>query len=125
LKLTVLKAKIHHIKVTGKNLFYEGSLTLDKDLMKKANLFPFEKVEIFNITNGERFSSYLLPGEEGECILNGAAARKGEIGDLLIVVSYLLIDEEELRKIRPKIIILDEENRIKEEREEYPLLQGE
>ncbi len=116
MKISVLKSKIHQARVTSKNIEYNGSITIDKTLMEKANLREYEKVEIYNIENGERFSTYVIEGERnsGEIILNGAAARKVEVGDRIIIVAYALIEESET--IEPKIIILDKENRIKFEK---------
>mgnify|MGYP001773777838 CR=1 FL=1 len=107
--VTLLKSKIHRIKVTDKNLNYEGSITIDQDLMEKAGLLPFERVEVYNINNGERFSTYVIPGKRGskECILNGATARKGEIGDLLIVVAFADLNLEEVKNFNPKVVLLD------------------
>ncbi len=112
--LKVLKSKIHFAKVTDKNLYYEGSLTLDRELMRKAELKPFEAVWIYNLNNGNRFETYLIEGEKGEVILNGAAARLGEVGDKIIIVSYAWVSEEELQNFKAKILFLDEDNRIKE-----------
>lgn len=84
----MLRAKAHGLVVTGKNLFYEGSLTLGIDIIKAAQLYPLEYVEVYNVTNGIRFSTYIIPGPEGVVELNGAAARLGEIGDILIVAAY-------------------------------------
>ncbi|HHF53421.1 MAG TPA: aspartate 1-decarboxylase [candidate division WOR-3 bacterium] len=105
--VTLLKSKIHRIPVTGKEMNYEGSITIDIDIMKKVDLLPYERVEVYNITNGERFSTYVIPGKQGsgEVILNGATARKGEVGDLLIVVSYITLDVEEAKNYKPKVYI--------------------
>ncbi|MDI6851694.1 MAG: aspartate 1-decarboxylase [bacterium] len=108
--LTVLKSKIHRIAVTDKNLHYEGSITIDEDLMEEAGLVPNERVEVYNINNGERFSTYVIPGRKGtkECVLNGATARKGEVGDLLIVVAFAIIDSEEAKSFKPKVVYLNQ-----------------
>jgi len=113
MKFFVLKSKIHQARVTSKNIEYEGSITIDKQIMEKANIVPFEKVDIYNITNGKRFTTYVIEGKSGnkDIILNGAAARKVEIGDKIIIASYTIISENE--KIKPKIIILNEKNNIK------------
>ncbi len=112
MKILVLKSKIHRAKVTEKNINYSGSITLDSELIEKAGLREFEKVEIYNISNGERFSTYVIKGADNkrEVILNGAAARKVEVGDPLIIASYGIIDENE--DFKPKIVVLDEENKI-------------
>ena len=111
----VLKSKIHNVEITGSELHYEGSLSLDEELMKLANLLPFEKVDVYNINNGERFSTYIIPAPAGSgiCRLNGAAARKGLKGDKLIIVSYALVEEEELENFKPSIVYIGENNRVK------------
>ncbi len=111
----ILKSKVHQAVVTETNLEYEGSLTLDVTLMKAADLVPFEKVHVYNISNGERFSTYLIKGEKDSGIVgvNGAAAHKASVGDRLIIVSYTMMDDEEISFFIPKIIIVDEKNKIK------------
>ena len=111
----MLKSKIHQITVTGSELYYEGSLSLDEELMKLANLLPYEKVDVYNINNGERFSTYIIPAPAGSgiCRLNGAAARKGAKGDKLIIVSYAVLEEEELENFKPSIVYIGEGNRVK------------
>lgn len=109
----VLKSKIHLATVTDKNLYYEGSLSLDVELMKEAGLRPFEAVWVYNINNGARFETYLIEGAKGEVVLNGAAARLGEVGDKIIIVAYAWISEEE-KNFKTKIVLLDEKNQIKE-----------
>jgi aspartate 1-decarboxylase len=114
---TMLKAKIHRATITESNLNYEGSLTVDKMLMEQIGLYPFERVKVYNINNGERFDTYLIEGaaDSGVIGLNGAAARKGLIGDLIIIVSYILVPEEKLSGYRPRIVLLDAKNRIKQD----------
>lgn len=112
-KVVMLKAKIHRAKVTSVFQHYEGSITIDKNLMEKASILPFEQVEVYNITNGARFTTYAIEGKDGEIIINGAAAHLAKAGDLVIICSYIVLDEEEARNHKPKIIILDEENKIK------------
>ncbi len=114
----MLKSKIHRACITRRDLNYEGSIAIDRDLAEQANLKEFEKVDIYNVFNGERFSTYVLYGEKGSgCIeLNGAAARKGETGDIIIIVSYVMVDEKELESFTPTIIFVDEKNRIKEKK---------
>jgi len=116
MRRTILKSKIHRITITGADLHYEGSLTLDEAIMEAANLVPFEKVEVFNINNGHRFSTYVIPGVRysGECILNGAAARLGHSGDLIIIVSYADVDDEELERFKVNLVYMDEDNSVKE-----------
>lgn len=114
----MLKSKIHRARITRRDLNYEGSITIDRDLAEHANLKEFEKVDIYNIFNGERFSTYVLYGEKSSgCIeLNGAAARKGETGDIIIIVSYAMVDEKEIESFTPTIIFVDEKNRIREKK---------
>lgn len=113
--VNMLKAKIHRATVTEADLSYEGSLTVDRTLMEAVGLYPFENVNIYNINNGERFDTYVIEGQAGSGVigLNGAAARKGLVGDLIIIVSYALYTPEELEVFRPKIVVLDKDNRIK------------
>jgi aspartate 1-decarboxylase len=112
MKIFVLKSKIHQARVTSKNINYTGSITIDTELIEKANLFPYEKVDIYDIDNGERFTTYVLEGKRGskDIILNGAAARKVEIGDRIIIAAYTMIDTEE--QFSPQVIILDKNNNI-------------
>jgi len=114
----VLRSKLHKAVVTEAKLEYEGSLALDGNLMKAADMIPFEQVYVYNVSNGERFSTYLIKAKEGSGTVGvyGAAAHKAGQGDKLIVVTYVLLDDEETEFFRPKILILDERNRIKESR---------
>ncbi|WP_457568345.1 aspartate 1-decarboxylase [Desulfurobacterium sp.] len=109
----MFKSKIHRATVTQADLNYEGSITIDASLMKLADILPYEKVDIYNITNGERFSTYVIPGEaeSGVICLNGAAARKVQVGDKVIIVSYCEVEEEELENFSPTVILVDDENR--------------
>ena len=111
---TLLKSKIHRAKITDANLNYEGSLTIDSDLLEKADILPYEKIDVVNINNGHRFTTYVIEGKAGtgEICLNGAAARLGEIGDLIIIITYINLPEEEVRKHNPKILQVDANNRI-------------
>ena len=113
---TMLKCKIHRATITDANLNYEGSLTVDRHLMETAGLSPFERVKVYNINNGERFDTYVIegPADSGTIALNGAAARKGMIGDLIIIVSYALYSTEELAAYYPQIVVLNPENTIKQ-----------
>ena len=112
----MLKSKIHRATVIEADLNYEGSLTVDKDLMDAVGLYPYERVNIYNINNGERFDTYLIEGKAGSGMigLNGAAARKGLPGDLIIIVSYALYAPEELGGYKPQIVVLDKGNLIKQ-----------
>jgi len=112
----MLKSKIHRATVTGADVDYEGSITVDKELMGVAKLVEYEKVDIYNITNGQRFSTYVIKGEQGkgEICLNGAAARLVSVGDLIIICSYSHHDEKEISKHKPVIVHVDQKNKIKE-----------
>lgn len=109
-----MKGKIHRATVTEANLNYEGSITIDESLIEAAGLFPSERVQIVNINNGERFETYIIPGERdsGVICLNGAAARLVQVGDLVIIISYGWMSEEEAVSFQPKVIHVDSENRI-------------
>lgn len=102
--------------VTEANLMYEGSITIDQDLLDAANLLPYEKVQVLNITNGSRLETYTIPGERGSrvCCLNGAAARLTQVGDRIIVISYAEMTPEEAKDHKPKVVIVDENNDPKE-----------
>lgn len=101
--------------MTHSHLHYEGSLSVDKNLMQEVGLYPSERVYVYNINNGERFDTYVIEAEAGSGMigLNGAAARKGMVGDLIIIVTYGLYSEEELKDHEPKFVVLDKDNRIK------------
>jgi aspartate 1-decarboxylase len=111
----LLRCKIHRATVTGASLEYEGSLTIDEELMDRAGILPYEAVMVSNLNNGERFSTYALPGTrgEGEIILNGPTARLGVIGDKVIIFCYEFFSNEEAKRHAPKIIQVDHQNRIK------------
>jgi aspartate 1-decarboxylase len=111
----MLKAKLHNATVTESNINYEGSLTVDESLLAEAGIVPYEQVLISNLNNGERFETYVIPGPGGSGVicLNGPTARKGEVGDRIIIFTYVYIREEDLKDHSPKIILLDEKNRIK------------
>ncbi|HEX6924425.1 MAG TPA: aspartate 1-decarboxylase [Longimicrobiaceae bacterium] len=108
------KSKIHRATVTGADLNYMGSITIDPDLMEAADLLEYEQVHVVNINNGARFETYVIPGKrgEGEICLNGAAARLAHPGDKVIVISYAQYSEEELAEHRPIFIFVDEQNRL-------------
>lgn len=111
--IEVLKSKLHRVKVTQANLNYIGSITIDEDLMDAANLIAGEKVQIMDNDNGERFETYVIKGERGSgCIcLNGAAARRVVVGDTIIIVSYALMDFEEVKTFQPSVVF-PENNRL-------------
>lgn len=113
--IEILKSKIHRATVTDANLNYEGSITIDEDLIDAANMIIHEKVAVVNNNNGERFETYIIRGERGSGIicLNGAAARKVQKGDIVIIMSYALMSPEESKNFQPTVINLDANNRIK------------
>ncbi|MBN2611869.1 MAG: aspartate 1-decarboxylase [Bacteroidales bacterium] len=104
--IEVVKSKIHRVTVTEANLQYVGSITIDEDLMDASNLIENEKVQVLDINNGERFETYVIKGERGtgQICLNGPAARKVAVGDIIIIMSYALMDFEEAKSFKPKII---------------------
>ncbi|MFM8281723.1 MAG: aspartate 1-decarboxylase [Bacteroidota bacterium] len=112
----MFKSKIHRATITQAELHYEGSLTIDTELMDAADLLPYEKVSIVNINNGERLETYIIPGERGSrtICLNGAAARKGVVGDRIIIISYASMSDEEARLYKPTIVLVNEHNEILE-----------
>ncbi|MBM3290589.1 MAG: aspartate 1-decarboxylase [Candidatus Hydrogenedentes bacterium] len=114
--LTLMKSKIHRATVTQADLNYVGSLTLDPDLMDAADIFLHEKVQVLNVNNGARFETYAIEGARGSgvCCLNGPAARQGQPGDIVIVVTYAQMDPAEARAHRPKNVHVDAHNRITE-----------
>jgi len=109
----MMKSKIHRATVTEANLNYVGSITIDEALMEAADLWENEKVQVVNINNGARLETYVIPGPRGSGVicLNGAAARHAQPGDKVIIISYALMTEEEARAYRPRIVLMDEENR--------------
>lgn len=114
MQLTLFKAKIHRATVTQADLHYEGSITIDSALLEASGILVHEKVDVLNINNGERFTTYAIPAKagSGEIKVNGAAARKVHAGDLLIIISYATMSEEEAKKFTPTVISLDEKNCI-------------
>ena len=114
MNIEVLKSKIHRVKVTQAELHYVGSITIDEALMVASNIIENEKVQIVNINNGERFETYVIKGEKnsGVICLNGPAARKVAVGDIVIVIAYASMDFEEAKKWRPTLIFPDENNRL-------------
>jgi aspartate 1-decarboxylase len=110
----MLRAKIHRATVTECDLNYEGSCGIDENLLEAANIREFEKIEIYNVNNGERFSTYAIKAEAGSgaIALNGAAARLAHMGDLLIICTYAPMTEEECASYRPRVVMVDEKNRM-------------
>lgn len=111
-----LKAKIHRATVTEADLNYEGSMTIDRDLMDAAGIAEFEQVRVYNISNGERFETYAIEGKRGSGVigLNGAAARKGMIGDMIIIATYGLVADSDAAGHAPTILLVDAQNKVKE-----------
>ena len=114
MQIEVLKSKFHCATVTEANLHYMGSITIDEDLLDAANMIAGEKVQIVNNNNGERFETYIIKGERGSgCVcLNGAAARKAVVGDVVIIISYALMDFEEAKTFKPTVVFPKEGNRL-------------
>jgi aspartate 1-decarboxylase len=114
MKRTLLKSKIHRATVTDANLLYQGSVTIDPLLMEAADLVQFERVEIYNCTNGERFATYAIPGTpgRGEIVINGAAAHKATTGDVVILATYADYEDADCRAHRPSLVFVDERNHI-------------
>ncbi len=113
MQITVLKSKIHRATVTGADLNYEGSISIDKNLLTIANIMIYEKVQVVNLNNGSRFETYVIEGKasSGEVMLNGPAARLGQAGDLIIILSYSQISPDEAAGFEPNIVMLDSKNR--------------
>ncbi len=114
--LTMFRAKLHRLRVTEADLFYEGSITLDQELLDASGILPYEKVQVVNINNGSRLETYTIPGEPGArtVCLNGPAARLAQRGDEIIVISYADMSHEEAQKHRPRVVLVDEDNNPKE-----------
>lgn len=114
MQIQVVKSKIHRVKVTGADLNYIGSITIDEDLMEAANIIQGEKIQVVNNNNGERLDTYVIPGPRasGEITLNGAAAHKVSIGDILILITYAFMDLEAAKKFKPALIFPDESTNL-------------
>ncbi|WP_019037034.1 aspartate 1-decarboxylase [Psychroflexus tropicus] len=115
MQIHLVKSKIHRVTVTGADLNYIGSITIDQDLMDAANLIEGEKIQVVNNSNGERLETYAIPGERGsgEITLNGAAARKVSPGDILILMAYAVMTPEEAKTFKPKLVFPNEKNLLK------------
>lgn len=113
MRLSVFKSKIHRATVTEANLNYEGSVTIDADLMEAADILPHEQVQVLNVNNGERFDTYAIRGPRGSGVicLNGPAARLAHVGDLVIILTYAWMEREELERHTPRVVMVDERNR--------------
>jgi len=119
----MLKSKIHRVTVTHAELNYEGSCAIDEDLLEAADIREYQQIDIYNIHNGERFTTYAIRAERGSGVisLNGAAARKAQIGDLLIIASYAMLNDLELVKFEPDLVYVDEHNHIKGRQHRIPV----
>jgi aspartate 1-decarboxylase len=115
MQLNFLKAKIHRATVNGADLHYEGSISIDEALLQEANILPYEQVDVVNINNGERFTTYAIaaPKNSGIIQINGAAARKTCVGDLVIIISYCSLSDFEAKTWQPKVVLVDANNKIK------------
>ena len=114
MQIEVLKSKIHRAVITEANLNYVGSITIDEDLIDAANIIENEKVQVVNVNNGERLETYVIRGKRGSgiCCLNGPAARKGMVGDIVVIISYASMDFEEAKKFKPRIVFPKEGNKL-------------
>lgn len=115
MELTMFKSKLHQMRITEANLMYEGSITIDQDLLDMSGILPFEKVSVVNITNGSRLETYTIPGERGSrvCCMNGAAARLTQVDDRVIVIAYARMSEEKAKIHKPTVVVVDENNNPK------------
>ena len=115
MRLNVFKSKIHRCRVTEANLNYEGSVTIDADLLEAADILPHEQVQVLNVNNGERFDTYAIRGPRGSGVicLNGPAARLAHVGDLVIILTYASMEREELERHTPRVVMVDDRNRIR------------
>jgi aspartate 1-decarboxylase len=122
LRRSMLKSKIHRARVTHADVDYEGSVTLDENLLKIADILPYEEVHVWNVTSGTRFRTYAMVGKAGSGIvcINGAAAHLAKPGDLVIIATYTMLDDSSARRFKPRIVLLDENNRPREVEEEVP-----
>ncbi len=115
---TMLRSKIHRARVTGGNVDYEGSITIDKLLMEASDILPYEMVHVLNVNNGARFQTYAIEGKpgSGEIVLNGAAARLAARGDIVIILTYCTVSDEEARHFEPKVVYVDANNTIQDQK---------
>jgi aspartate 1-decarboxylase len=119
----MLKAKLHRVRVTQSELHYEGSCAIDDDLLDAADIKEYQQIDIYNVTNGERFTTYAIRAERGSRTIsvNGAAAHKAGLGDILIIATYAMYSELELQKFHPQLVYVDEHNRIVAQRDSIPV----
>ena len=115
MQLTLMRAKLHRATVTQADLHYEGSISIDTNLLEASGILIHEQVDILNINNGERFTTYVIPAKagSGEIKINGAGARKVQLGDQVIIVTYAMMDIEAAKKFQPKVVLLNEKNQVK------------
>jgi aspartate 1-decarboxylase len=120
---TMLQSKLHRVTITHCELEYEGSCAIDEDLLKAADIREYQQIDIYNVNNGERFTTYAIRAQAGSgtISLNGAAARKGSVGDIVIIAAYARYDEAELSGYQPKLVYVDSANRIKQQRRAIPV----
>jgi len=120
---TMLKSKLHRVTVTNSELGYEGSCAIDENLLEAADIQEYQQIEIWNVTNGERFTTYAIRAERGSGVIsvNGAAARKAAPGDVLIIATFATYDEAELKHFKPDLVYVDSNNRIKQQRRSIPV----
>ena len=123
MQITLLKSKLHHARVTHAELEYEGSCAIDAELLETANIREYEQIQIYNLANGERFTTYAIQAEAGSGIIsvNGAAAHKANPGDRLIICTYAALSQQEAAAFKPTLVYLDEQNRIKDSRHAIPV----
>ena len=119
----MLKAKLHRVRVTHSELHYEGSCAIDDDLLDAADIKEYQQIDIYNVTNGERFTTYAIRAQRGSGVIsvNGAAAHKANPGDILIIATYAMYTELELQKYHPQLVYVDEHNRIIAQRDKIPV----
>jgi len=119
----MLKAKLHRVHATHSELHYEGSCAIDDDLLDAADIKEYQQIDIYNVTNGERFTTYAIRAQRGSGVIsvNGAAAHKANPGDILIIATYAMYSELELQKFQPKLVYVDEHNRIIAQRDKIPV----
>jgi aspartate 1-decarboxylase len=120
---TMLKSKIHRATVTHSELHYEGSCAIDEDLLEAADIREYQQIDIYNVNSGDRFTTYAIRAQRGSGIIsvNGAAARKAQVGDLLIIASYAVMNEIEVERFQPDLVYVDSQNRIKHQEHAIPL----
>ena len=123
MQITLLKSKLHHARVTHSELEYEGSCAIDADLLDAAGIRPYEQIQIYNLANGERFTTYAIRAEQASGIIsiNGAAAHKASPGDRVIICTYAVLSEQEAANFHPTLVYLDENNRIVRQRNAIPV----